>query len=217
MYLVRLHGFEHRRPPRACASTGNSDMLRAGPLRRRNKAASRVGRSKNAVCSDGSQTGLAAGRTSDHQCNKDGQAPMEMRRAWLPVLGPDPHTSASPAGVSQSASPVRHESASALRSDDRHCECFACFATAISTCIPVGMMVAPMALYESRPIDRCVRTHNTYGTGTRAYTSCDAHAHLIPSYSGRGCLAAAACQPGQDSQSVSVRWVPARLEAQHTS
>jgi hypothetical protein len=68
-------------------------------------------------------------------------------------LGPDPQASASPAGASQSASPV-HESASALRSDDRHCECSACFATAVSTCIPVGMMVAPGVLCESRPIDR---------------------------------------------------------------
>ena len=102
--------------------------------------------------------GLVAGRSSDHQCNKDGPAPMEMRRAWFAVLGPDPHTSASPAGVSQSASPA-HESASAVRSDDRHCECSACFAAAISTCVPVGMMVAPVALYESRPIDRvCART-----------------------------------------------------------
>jgi hypothetical protein len=55
-------------------------------------------------------------------------------------LGPDPQASASPAGVLLSASPV-HGPASAVRSDDWHCECTACFAAAISTCIPAGMMV----------------------------------------------------------------------------
>ena len=74
-------------------------------------------------------------------------------------LGPDPQASASP-GVLLSASPV-HGPASAVRSDDWHCECTACFAAAISTCIPVGMMVAPGALCESRPIEVCAPAQRT--------------------------------------------------------